>query len=162
MLLLTGVGATAAEAPEIVRHSQNQTRLQKMHPAMRPKVRAILADLDSHGLKPVIHADVWRSPARQAQLVRAGRSTVRYSFHTVTGRNGQPESLAADVVGFYQGWNVSPEFWRKLASSARAHNLETGINWRFYDPAHVQPKSSTITLAQAKAGKRPQFGKDGR
>jgi len=66
-----------------------------------------------------------------------------------------------------------------LAASARAHGLETGIRfglsaanraameaalnaslWHYkgktgWDPWHVQPKPQTLTVANARAGKRP-------
>lgn len=185
-LALVGT-ATAAEAPEIKRRLNNGARLRQMHPYMQPKVGAILGDLENHGLKPLIHADVYRSAAKQAQLKGRGVSKVGYSFHMVTDRTrdgrAYPAAMAADIIDNYKGYAVPDSFWLKLASSANAHNLSTGIYWgltpkerlriqnlfqnrtwnekfrRGWDPAHVQPHSNVLTLGQAKAGRRPPVPK---
>lgn len=188
LVLLVGIcgAASAAQAPEAIRHQRNAEGLAKMVPSMRPKVAAIIRDMESHGKYPVINADVWRSPARQAQLKAQGFSKVSYSFHTVTGKGNKPESCAADIACFYKGWGVTPDFWLLLAASARTHQLETGVKWGLkpydrlridaaiarrdwnaklplgWDTAHVQPTSGTLTLGQARAGRRPVFGKGGR
>ena len=178
--------ASAAQAPEAIRHQRNETNLAKMTPSMRPKVRAIIRDLESHGKYPVIDNQVWRSPALQASLKAKGYSKVSYSFHMATAPGNRPDSCAADIIGFYKGYNVSNDFWLLLAASSRAHQLETGIHWGLnardrarvdgaiksrqfktpvplgWDCAHVQPRASTLTLSQARAGRRPIFGKGGR
>lgn len=114
---------------------------------IRAKVAAILSDLRGHGLDPVI-AQSWRSTKEQAALKANGRSTVSWSFHNATIR-GKPAALAADIVDRKLFWGASQDFWRKLGSSAKAHNLTWGGNWkRFRDVAHVEIKG--LTLPQAR------------
>jgi hypothetical protein len=139
--------------------------------------------MESHGEKPAIQAAVWRTPAEQAALKKAGKSTVSYSFHTVTSKTGQAESLAADFADYYRGYNVPNSFWLKLLSSAQSHDMTTGVYWglsqsnrnkitqlvqsrawtlpysRGWDAGHVEPQPWVITLSQAKAGKRPPVPK---
>lgn len=155
----------------------NEDRLLKVYHTMRPKFLAIIKDLEGKGWEPIIDAQVHRTPAQQAELKRKGNSSVSYSYHTVTGRNGEPESLAIDLTDARYGWDSPPDYWLQLASSAESHGCETGIRWglktpqrliintliklkkwkgsyaRGWDAAHVQPKG--ISLGQARAGKRP-------
>jgi hypothetical protein len=182
--LLVG-SATAAQAPERQRHANNAARLDKIHPSQRPLFAAVIRDLESHGDKPVIHADVFRSSKKQAQLKGKGVSKVGYSFHMVADRDrfGRvvPAALAADIIDNYRGYNVGDDFWLRVASSAQSHGLTTGIYWglreidrskirqliqskawkvpyrRGWDPAHCQPQPWVITLSEAKRGKRPPF-----
>lgn len=173
----------ADHASELRRHTDNTNRLAKMHPYMRPKVGAIISDMEGHGYRPLIDFQVWRSPAQQAALKRQGKSRVSYSFHTVSGKDAKgkatPESLAADITDNRWGWNSGTPYWLTLARAAESHNLSTGIRWGLpssdrqkisgaiqardflarvrlgWDPAHVEPNGKTITLSQARAGKRP-------
>lgn len=171
--------ASAAVAPEAQRHLYNSQRLQKLHPYMRPKVGAILADLESHGDRPVIDAAVWRTPSQQAALLAAGRSTVSFSFHNATSKTGQPESLAADLPDFYHGYSPPAGYWLRLNAAAKSHGLETGVVWglstanrkkisslvaarnwsgsytRGWDPSHVEPVPAAVTLGEARRGLRP-------
>lgn len=121
--------------------------LARIDVRIRAKVAAILSDLRGHGLEPMI-AQSWRSVAVQKQLKAQGRSTVSWSFHNAT-KGGKPAALAADIVDRRLGWSASQDFWQKLGSSARAHNLTWGGDWRrFRDVAHVE--INTLTLAQAR------------
>jgi hypothetical protein len=159
------------------RRALNNERVQKIYPTLRPKILAIIRDLEGKGWQPIIDAQVYRTPQQQARLKAEKKSTVSYSFHTVTGPKGQPESLAADIVDVRYQWNAPSAYWLQLASSAEAHGMTTGIRWGLstpkrsiinaliraknwsakyamgWDAAHVEVKG--ITLAQAKAGKRP-------
>jgi hypothetical protein len=145
---------------------------------MRPKVAAILADLESHGWQPIIDGAVHRSAAEQAQLVRAGHSHVRFSFHNCSSRTGAPESLAADITDARWGWDSPRKFKLQLAASAESHGLNSGIYFGLrgragalraviekrdfedtqaalgWDFAHVEWRG--IPLALAKLGKRPK------
>ena len=159
------------------RAAMNRKRLLKMYPTMRPKIEAVIRDMEGKGWKPVIDGQVHRTPAEQAALKAKGVSKVSYSYHTVTGPNGRPESLAADIVDVRYGWDAPPKYWLQLAACAEAHGLTTGIRWGLnkvkrallesilrkkdwgakyamgWDAAHVEAKG--IGLSQAKAGKRP-------
>lgn len=156
----------------------NSERLLKMYPVQARRVAAVIKDLEGHKYRPLIDAQVYRSAAQQADLVRRGHSKVYYSFHNVTGKTGRPESLAADVVDAAKFWDADRAFWMKLNSSAHAHSSTTGVawglstanrarlaaaiagkNWDYkgllgWDTAHVEPRG--LTISQAKKGARPQ------
>ena len=141
-VLVLGANAKAIDTSSEYRRKQdNSIRLQKLHEYMRPKVAHILTDLEMHGYRPLIDFQVYRTPAQQAALKRKGVSKVSYSFHNVTGKNGRPESLAADITNIEWGWTGPKQvkaqdrylymtpFWLKLASAAQNHDLTTGIYW---------------------------------
>ncbi len=179
--LFIGTAQAADQYGELRRHSDNAARLTKINPQMRPKVAAVIRDLESHGDRPVIDAGVWRTPAQQAAKVRAGNSKVRFSFHNCSTRGGAPDSLAADISDARFGWNSGDRansYWLRLASAAQSHNLTTGIYWglspadrariraaiakrdwaarirRGWDAAHCQ--ITGISLPQAERGVRPR------
>ena len=160
------------------RKERNEALLLKVYPTLRPKLRAVIADMEGKGWQPCIDPGVYRTPAEQADKVRRGYSKVSYSYHNVTGENGKPESLAADIVDARYGWDAPSNYWLQLASSAQSHGMETGIRWGLtnpkrliinaliraknwsakyamgWDAAHVQCVG--ISLGQAKAGARPK------
>lgn len=160
------------------RDALNQARVAKMDVLMRPNILAIIADLEGAGWQPVIDSGVYRTPAEQAQKVAQGVSTVSYSYHNVTSRNGIPESEAADIVDIRYGWNPPATYWLQLAGAAENQGLETGIYWgltqaqrntihtlignkswgkpysRGWDAAHVQPPQSKFTTSEARYGYR--------
>lgn len=173
--------ATTAKAVdthgELVRKQDNAERLQLINPGMRPKVKAVISDLEQHGYRPLIDKGVWRSAAEQARKKAAGVSQVSYSYHNVTTPDGRPDSLAADITDNRWFWQSPKPFWLTLAGSAESHGLTTGIYWGLsqanrnrirqaikvrnwdapvqigWDAAHVEP--ANFTIAQARAGKRP-------
>lgn len=136
------------------------TKLNELHPVLRRKVRAIIADLAGHGYRAKV-ASAWRSAADQLALYRAGRSRVKFSFHNAayplgSGKAEAPCALAADIVDSRLGWGASKEFWRLLGRAARAHGLVWGGDWAtFPDVAHVQLCPNT-DLLRAKAGWLPE------
>jgi hypothetical protein len=175
MLLRT---ATGKEAPvtEQQRKAANAERLKLIDPSIRPKVAAVIRDLERQSLKPLIDKHVFRTPAEQAELVRQGFSQVRWGFHNAQRPNGKPGSLAADIVDARLFWDVKKKFWLQVGASALKHGLEWGgmfdvprnlrptlrqrllagdldprlkIGW---DPAHVQ--TARVSIAEAKQGKR--------
>lgn len=132
----------------------NKKQLAELHPAMHPKVAAVLKDLAGHGWLPYI-ADAWRSPDEQLRKFKVGHSKVRWGFHNATAPDGTPEALAADIVDARWGWDSPEKFWEQLGSSVKAHGMTWGGSWKtFVDKAHVQfyPNSE---LKAVKAGKRP-------
>jgi len=163
---------------EIRRHDNNAARLTKLNPYMRPKIAGVLADLETHGYRPEIEAEVWRSPAEQARKVAQGYSQTLFSFHTATTRDGRPDSLAADIVDVRYGDtpHTPTPYWLTLAAVAESHRLTTGIYWGLsqiarkrihaaiqgrnfnakvatgWDTAHCEPVG--ITTAQARRGLR--------
>jgi hypothetical protein len=158
------------------RKARNESRLAECHPVFRRKVRAILEDLEGHGLRPRIQ-EAWRSPARQKKLLAEGFTKVRWGMHNATTDDGKPESLAVDILDDDKPNNESTQFLLLLASSAKAHECVTGIVWGLsarsrkrveaaiaerdfdapvligWDPCHVQIEG--ITVQEARAGKRP-------
>jgi hypothetical protein len=160
------------------RHALNHTRLQLINPRLRIKVAAVLSDLEGHGDCPLIALNVWRSKAQQLQLYRAGKSKVTFSYHNCSTPAGAPDSLAADITDARWGWDSTLGFWLRLAASAQAHRMESGIYWglkaaqraaisnaistrnwtpgnisRGWDPAHIQVAG--ISLLRARLGARP-------
>jgi hypothetical protein len=160
------------------RQQTNYKRLQLIHRNLRPKIAAVLTDLEGHNAQPLIDAKVWRRPSEQLALYRQGFSRVKYSFHNCTGKSGSAEALASDIIDARYFWDSPSWFWLKLAASAKAHGLESGIYWGLntfqrdqitdaitnhdwtraplslgWDVAHVQVKG--ISLLRAKLGARP-------
>lgn len=158
------------------RKKLNDERLLLIDSSIRPAVALILTDLEMEEELPLIAKDVFRSPQRQLELYRQGRSKVRWSFHNATTKDGQPGSLAADIVDANLAWNARRDFWLKLGGAA----LRRGLNWGGYwglpdrlrgalklalqardysikialgwDVAHVE--TAAVTIAEAKVGKR--------
>jgi hypothetical protein len=158
------------------REARNAEKLTECQLTFRRKVKAILEDLESHGLRPRIQ-EAWRSPARQKQLLAEGFTKVRWGMHNATDSDGKPESLAVDILDDDRPNNESTQFLLLLASSAKAHGCITGIAWGLsqksrkrveeaiaerefdapipvgWDPCHVQ--IGGISVREARAGKRP-------
>jgi hypothetical protein len=160
------------------RYALNHARLKLINPVLRIKVAAVLSDLEGHADCPLIDAGVWRSPAEQMAKWRAGVSRIKWSFHNANDRNGRPDALAADITDSRFGWDSPLSFWLRLAASAQAHGMESGIYWgltaapraaisaaitarnwtpgnisRGWDPAHIQVAG--ISLLRARYGARP-------
>lgn len=167
---------------ETDRKAKNAARLKLIDPTIRKQVAAVLATMEYYGHEPIIHGDVWRSPAKQLELYRRGVSWVRWGFHCAE-RNSKPASLAADIIDADVGWNATIEFWLTLGYAARAQGLGWGGYWKLtkaerarldvlgkevtkggrdigsresvklgIDVAHVE--TARVTVAQAKKGKR--------
>lgn len=138
------------------RHAFNEKQLLHVHPTLARKVRAIIKDLEGHGQKPQV-AQGYRDASAQAAILAAGNSTVSFSFHEAT-RNGKPCALACDITDVRygsDGWDAPAEFWHLLGSSAHAHGLVWGGDWKhFNDHAHVQLLSNDM-LAQVRHGYSP-------
>ncbi len=160
------------------RQARNYMLLQRITPGLRLKVQAILRDLEGHDDQPLIDGGVWRSPAEQMQKYKLGYSKVKWSFHNATTRDGKPDALACDITDARFAWESPLSFWLRLAASAQAHGMESGIYWglkaaqratiinairlrqwtpgnisRGWDPAHIQVKG--ISLMRARFGARP-------
>ena len=158
------------------RRARNAARLDQLHPAFARRVRAIIDGLESEGLRPRIQ-DAWRDPAAQLRAYQRGRSRLRFGFHNLTGLDGEPESLAADILDDDHPAREGVSYLLRLAAAAEAHQCTTGIRWGLparlragideaiasrsweaalkigWDPCHVQP--ADLTLAEARKGKRP-------
>lgn len=98
-----------------------------LHPIMREKAQAVLADCQQAGL-PLRVFEAWRSPERQRFLYAKGRTTpgpiVTYAK---AWQSYHQHGLAADFVGFIDGnwtWNLPDATWRKLHRFGESHGLE--------------------------------------
>ena len=128
---------------------------------------AVIQDMETQGFRPRIQ-DAHRSIEKQLEAFINGFSKVKFGFHNVTGANGKPESLAVDLLDDDKPLNPSREYLIRLAATAEALGLQTGIFFGLpqnlrkgvrqaikvgFDPTHVEVAG--ISIAEAKAGKRP-------
>ncbi|MGH8507536.1 MAG: hypothetical protein ACREVH_02285 [Gammaproteobacteria bacterium] len=161
---------------EADRKKRNDTRLLELYPTFRARLQKVIVALESKGIRPRIQ-DAWRSPADQEKAFRNKNSKLLFGFHNVTAGDGTPEALAVDMLDDDSPLSPSKTYLLQLAAAAEAAGLVTGIRWGVpkhligaidaaiaardwdanvktgWDPTHVQP--TDITVAQAKAGKRP-------
>lgn len=153
--------------------------INALYPSFRAKVMVLIGQLRS-GQGPsgenwdVEILETWRSPERQAFYKSKGWSTVDYGFHTVTGPNGEPESLAIDMKADPYDWNAPADhsdtkklaqFYSDIAALAPKLGLSSGASWSRkdpkwakygigWDPGHVEPAG--ISLTQVRRGARPK------
>jgi hypothetical protein len=166
---------------EADRKLRNQSKLQEMYPIFRTKVAAVLQEMESYDYRPRIQ-EAWRSEATQLSYYRQGLTKLKYSYHTVTGSNGEKEALAADIIDDDRPDGVKLPYIIHLAAAAKNNGLTTGAyfdlapdkvanldaaitakNWNApvhigWDPLHVQ--ITGITVDEAKAGIRPTDATD--
>lgn len=116
-------------------------KLDSLNTYLRPKIKRILARLTDEGFQPkIVYA--WRSVSKQLELVEAGHSRVRFSFHNAQKKDGTPNAYAADIIDKRWAWTRAAEqngFWEALGKSAKNEGLYWGGDWiSFKDWAHVQ------------------------
>lgn len=158
------------------RRKRNADKLAEVFPTVRDRIGKVIATLESQGLRPRIQ-EAWRSPADQKRARQDGRWKLRFGVYNVTAADGRPESLSVDLVDDDSPLNPGSSFLLYLAAAAESAGLVTGIRWGLpakpaaaidraiaakdwpakvrigWDPTHAQP--ADVTVAQAKAGKRP-------
>ncbi len=158
------------------RKQRNKEKLSELFPTFRNRLAAVIADLESRGLRPRIQ-DAWRSPDDQLKAFNTGHSKLKYGFHNVTGKDGTKESLAVDMLDDDFPLASRKMYLLQLEDAAKKQGLITGIRWGVpaslipaidqaiankewnkdvkigWDPTHVQP--TDITSVEAKNGKRP-------
>lgn len=161
---------------EADRKKRNADRLAELYPTFRARLKKAIASLESSGIRPRIQ-DGWRSPAEQKKAHDGGHSKLLFGFHNVTAKDGTPESLAVDLLDDDSPLSPGKSYLLQLAAAAEKAGLITGIRWGVpgklvkainqaiaakdwnanvkvgWDPTHVQ--LTGITVAEAKAGKRP-------
>jgi LysM repeat protein len=164
---------------EADRKARNSQRLTEMDDPMGVVVRRVLNRMEAQGFRPRIQ-EAFRTPADQLEAFLSGHSKVKFGFHNCTGAGGVKESLAADVLDDDHPFGPPKRYMLALAIAAHAEGVHTGISFSLppklaagvaaaiadgdinrkvkvgFDPTHVEPVG--ITIAQAKAGKRPTFG----
>ncbi|MDX1378752.1 MAG: hypothetical protein R3307_07885, partial [Anaerolineales bacterium] len=113
---------------EADRIQRNTIKIQELHPSVRPRMEAVLRELESYGYRPRIQ-EAWRSPKDQLAAYKAGASKVRYGFHNVTADDGTKEALAADVWDDDRPFTAKTHFMLHLLAAAEKNGLTTGIRW---------------------------------
>lgn len=161
---------------ESARLKRNEEKLKELFPRFAERIGKIIVDLQTAGVRPRIQ-EAFRSPEDQLKAFNGGFSKLKFGFHNVTGADGNPESLAVDLLDDDHPLNSSSGYLVRLAKVAQKHGLETGILWGLpsklqqgvktaitagdftgqvkvgWDPTHIQPTG--ITVQEAKSGKRP-------
>ena len=161
---------------EADRKQRNYIKVNELHPSVRPRMEAVIRELESYGYRPRIQ-EAWRSPKDQLAAYNAGTSKIKYGFHNVTAPDGTKEALAADVWDDDRPFNAKTHFMLHLLAAAEKNGLTTGIRWSLsenrikliedaiaqenwkrpvwvgWDPLHVEVTG--LTVQEAEAGKRP-------
>jgi hypothetical protein len=122
--------------------------------------------------------DAWRSPADQLRAFETGHSKLKFGYHNATGKNGEKEALAVDLLDD-DAPNAPPvRYLLALAIAARDHRLNTGLAWGLppalkqavesaivsrnsetpiskigWDPCHIE--ITGVSVSDVKRGKRP-------
>lgn len=161
---------------EAARKQRNKQRLSECFPKFARRVEAVIKDLEAQGFRPRIQ-DAHRTIEDQLKAFNGGFSRVKFGFHNVTNGNGTAESLAVDLLDDDKPLSPSRKYIISLAAAAQAHNLHPGSFFGLpaqlrkglqkaidekdfdpdvkigFDPTHIE--ATGLTIAQAKAGKRP-------
>ena len=154
----------------------NTQRLTMIDLSIRSKVAEVLQELEELGERPLIHHELFRTQEEQIAIFHRGDSQVTWSYHCATDKDGNPATLAADIVDANYDEGASHQFWMKLGHCAMKRDLEWGGLWGLpqdqrqnirdltadckwdadvelgWDKPHIQ--TTEVTLAEAKAGKR--------
>lgn len=133
-----------------------EKKLASLNPAFGQKVQTLIKKLKARGFRPKIFYG-WRSVAVQQELVKKGRSRVRFSFHNAQKPDGTPNSYAADIIDSRYGWSNSQEtrnYWKAQGEEAKELRLIWGGEWKNpWDPAHVQfLPNSQLSAIKKKSG----------
>src|ERR1043166_5752918 len=115
---------------EADRIAYNNNKLQEMYLPMRPKIQAIIKEMEQYKYRPRLQ-QAWRSPADQLDAYKRGTSKVMFGFHNTTGANGVKEALAADIWDDDRLEQVKVDFMLHLAAAAEAqgsHRKSTRLN----------------------------------
>ena len=163
---------------EADRMQRNLIKINELHPAIRPRMEAVLKEMERFGYRPRIQ-EAWRSPKDQLAAYNAGTSKIKYGFHNVTADDGTKEALAADVWDDDRPFTAKTHFMLHLLAAAEKNGLTTGIRWSLsdnriqliedaiaqedwnrpvwvgWDPLHVE--TTGLTVQEAEAGKRPEM-----
>lgn len=132
----------------------NNIRLAEVHPVLRTRVQALLADMLERRI-PILVTDGYRSYVEQMALYNRGRNLkgeIVDAKAVVTkakpGMSMHQYGLAVDLVpddvtlaGYQADWNADHPVWKQLLEVAPSHDLAEGALWRtFPDRPHFYPK----------------------
>jgi hypothetical protein len=144
--------------------SMNLERLKLIDLSIRENIKQTLIDMYLAGHRPLIHQDVYRTPAEQLDKFNRGVSTLKWGFHCATNPDGTPGSLAADIVDANHGWfaekeyylsNIDEKFWVCLGRCALKNNLGWGGFFGISDETKIRQELSENTAYNGQ-----QFGWD--
>jgi len=113
---------------ETDRKKRNEDRLKELYPAFAKQVEKVIQELEEKELRPRIQ-DAWRSPEDQLKAYTEGHSKLKYGFHNVTGKNGEKESLAVDLLDDDSPLNIGTPYILQVTATAEKHGLTTGARW---------------------------------
>ena len=162
---------------EAQRRQRNADRLAECHPKFGDRMKAVIGALEAQSFRPRIQ-EGWRSEADQLKAFNSGHSKLKFGYHNATGKNGEKEALAVDLLDDDAPLNPSVRYLLALAVAARGQQLQTGLKWGLpdtlakaiedaivaraidapmskvgWDPCHVE--ITGLTVDEVKAGKRP-------
>ena len=128
--------------------ASSEKRLQRLHPALASAVRAVIADLARRGIGVEVVQGL-RTFEEQDELFAKGRT--KPGLVVTQARGGESNhnfGLAADLCPFTDDkpdWNAPIDVWAAIGTTAMAHGLEWGGQWKkFLDKPHVQLPSMTV------------------
>lgn len=99
----------------------------ELHPLFRPKIAAVIHDMEGKGLRPRIQ-EAFRSPSDQLHAFNTGHSKLKFGYHNIT-KDGKPAALAVDMLDDDSPADEGTRYLLILASAAESHGLHTGIRW---------------------------------
>ena len=128
--------------------ASSEKRLQRLHPALASAVRAVIADLARRGIGVEVVQGL-RTFEEQDELFAKGRTKPGPIVTQARGgKSNHNFGLAADLCPFTgdkPDWNAPIAAWAAIGTTAMAHGLEWGGQWKkFLDKPHVQLPSMTI------------------
>jgi hypothetical protein len=161
---------------ELARQARNKQRKTELYRWFAQRLSLVISELEAEGLRPRIQ-DAWRSVEDQLKAYNTGHSKLKYGFHNVTGKNGEKEALAVDLLDDNSPLKPSAAYVLKVTAAAERHGLTTGARWGLpsklakaidtaienedwkapvklgWDPVHVEP--ADFSVEQAADGQRP-------
>ena len=128
--------------------ASSEKRLQRLHPALASAVRAVIADLEDRDIGVEVVQGL-RTFEEQDELFAKGRTKPGPIVTQARGgKSNHNFGLAADLCPFTDDkpdWNAPIAAWAAIGTTAMAHGLEWGGQWKkFLDKPHVQLPSMTV------------------
>jgi hypothetical protein len=152
--------ARAIKRPEIIK-KQTEVAFQGVHPEIVEFWKCMYKACKARNI-PVIAFEMLRTPQRQDELYKSGRSKARgYQSPHQFG-------CAVDIVHAVEYWNISKKQWDiigtigKEVARKRHLKIEWGGDWdgeegrpKFWDPAHWQLENWRGRADEPKIGDTP-------
>ena len=138
----------------------------KLHPELAKRIKLVMQDLFDRGWEPFIpelygrEGTGYRSVAEQAEILKKtpGRTSVKFSFHNVTDKEGNPRSMAVHVTdrNMPKHFTKTHPFVLDLEALCQRHGLMTGNQWKKpWDPLHVQLHENQYKKLAKRKGNLP-------